>query len=180
MVDKRTMHEPSIRIPLVMRYPGWVATNAPRQVDQLVLTLDVAPTVLEACGAAPPPNFHGRSWKLLLQAGDPAWRASFLYEYNYERQFPYTPNLRGVRTDRWKYVHSPHGDDGPDRHLAELYDLQQDPEERRNLIREPAQAAKVKGLQAELARLLRETGVALDEVPLDEGIKQDLPDQRIR
>jgi len=179
-VDKRTMHEPSIRIPLVMRFPGWVATNAPRQVDQLVLTLDVAPTVLEACGVASPPNLHGRSWKRLVQTGDPAWRASFLYEYNYERQFPYTPNLRGVRTDRWKYVHSPHGDGGPDRHLAELYDLQQDPEERRNLIGEPAQAAKVKELQAELARLLRETGVERDEVPLDEGIKQDLPDQRIR
>ena len=59
------------------------------------------------------------------------WRNGWFYEYNYEKQFPYTPNVRGVRTDDWKYIRYPHGDGGPDRHLAELYDLKNDPEERR-------------------------------------------------
>ena len=49
MVDKRTMHEPSIRIPLVVRYPG--LTTEPRVVEQQVLTLDFAPSLLELCGA---------------------------------------------------------------------------------------------------------------------------------
>jgi hypothetical protein len=46
-----------------------------------------------------------------------------------------------VRTDSWKYVHYPHGDGGPDRHMAELYNIEFDPEERYNLIGNPKYAA---------------------------------------
>lgn len=180
MVDKRTMHEPSIRIPLAVRYPRLSPSGQPRVVEQMVLTEDIAPSILELCGAPPLNNIHGRSWVKLVQQGDAGWRKSFLYHYNYEKQFPYTPNVRGVRTDEWKYVHYPHGDGQPDRHLAELYDLKHDPEERKNLINDPAQAGRVKELQAELARLLLEVGITRDEMPLDEGIKQQLPDQKIR
>jgi N-acetylglucosamine-6-sulfatase len=180
MVDKRTMHEPSIRIPLVVRYPGLTSINKPRKISQLVLTVDTAPSLLELCNVATPSGIHGRSWKSLIQSGDPAWRHSFLYHYNYEKQFPYTPNIRGVRTDDWKYAHYPHGDGRPDRHMAELYDLKNDPEERRNLIADPASAGKLKELQAELDRLLTDLGITQDKMPLDEGIKQQLPDQKIR
>jgi len=53
MVDKRTMHEPSIRIPLVVRYPGLTPPARPRAVEQQVLTVDIAPSLLELCGAPP-------------------------------------------------------------------------------------------------------------------------------
>ena len=46
-------------------------------------------------------------------------------------------NIRGVRTRVWKYIRYPHGDGKPDRHMAELYNIKTDPEERRNLIRDP-------------------------------------------
>ncbi len=180
MVDKRTMHEPSIRIPLVMRYPGLIATNHPAVIDDLVLTLDVAPTLLELCGAPRLKGIAGRSWKTLVQKGDPAWRQSFLYEYNYERQFPYTPNVRGVRTDRWKYMHYPHGNGTTDRHRAELYDLKADPDERENLIDSPRHGLVLRSLKLELERLLRETGARPDFMPRDEGVKPELPDQSIR
>jgi N-acetylglucosamine-6-sulfatase len=180
MVDKRTMHEASIRVPIVVRYPGLTPVSKPRTIEQMVLTVDMAPSLLELCGAPPLANIHGRSWKKLVQDGDPAWRKSFLYHYNYEKQFPYTPNVRGVRTDEWKYIRYPHGDRKPDRHLAELYHLKHDPEERRNLIKDPAHAGKVQELQEELARLMAATGIVRDEMPLDEGIKQQLPDQKIR
>ena len=180
MVDKRTMHEASIRIPLVVRFPGLTAAEKPRTIEQMVLTVDMAPSLLELCGAPPLANIHGRSWKQLVQTGDAGWRKSFFYHYNYEKQFPYTPNVRGVRTDDWKYIHYPHGDGQPDRHLAELYDLKRDPEERRNLIKDPAQAERIKQLQTELTRLIAATGITRDEMPLDEGIKQQLPDQKIR
>ena len=62
-----------------------------------------------------------------MKSGDPGWRKSWFYYYNYEAEFPYTPNVRGVRTEEWKYIHYPHGDGGPDRHMAELYDLRHDP-----------------------------------------------------
>ena len=146
----------------------------------MVLTEDVAPSILELCQAPPLANIQGRSWKKLVQQGDPQWRKAFFYEYNYEKQFPYTPNIRGVRTDDWKYIHYPTGDGSPDRHLAELYDLKRDPDERHNLIHDPAAAGKLKELQGELARLMQATGLTDDQMPLDEGIKQQLPDQKIR
>jgi N-acetylglucosamine-6-sulfatase len=85
-----------------------------------------------------------------------------------------------VRTERWKYVHYPSGDGGPDRHGAELFDLVGDPEETRNLIGDPALAPVVRRLQAELARLLEETGASPDRMPVDEGVKKTLPDAKIR
>jgi N-acetylglucosamine-6-sulfatase len=180
MVDKRTMHEPSIRIPMVVRHPGLTPSSQPRRVEDLVLTVDLAPSILDLCGVSPLPSTHGRSWKRLVVQGDPSWRTSFFYEYNYEKQFPYTPNIRGIRTGTWKYMHYPHGDGSPDRHLAELYDLEHDPQERHNLIDDPAQAGRLRALQAELARLARATGLVRDTLPVDEGIKQELPDQKIR
>jgi N-acetylglucosamine-6-sulfatase len=180
MVDKRTMHEPSIRIPLIVRYPGLAPPGAPRAVSELVLTLDLAPSVLELCGLPSLPKIHGRSWVKLVQRGDSGWRKSFFYEYNYEKQFPYTPNVRGVRTEDWKYVHYPHGDGLPDRHLPELYDLRNDPDERHNLAADPQHTDNVRELRAELARLMKQSGLTRDEMPLDEGIKKELPDQKIR
>ena len=182
MVDKRTMHEASIRIPLLVRYPGLTPASQPKVIDQQVLTVDIAPSLLELCGARALPQVHGKSWVKLVQRGDPAWRKSWFYHYNYEKQFPYTPNVRGVRTDSWKYIRYPHGDGKPDRHLAELYNIEFDPEERHNLIANPKYAATVKDLQAELARLMQTTGLtpANDKMPLDQGIKQELPDAKIR
>jgi N-acetylglucosamine-6-sulfatase len=101
-------------------------------------------------------------------------------EYNYEKQFPYTPNVRGVRTDDWKYIHYPHGDEGPDRHKAELYHLTSDPKERKNRIDDPACAAKLAELKTELHRLIQETGALPDRMPIDEGVKKVLPEKSIR
>jgi N-acetylglucosamine-6-sulfatase len=176
MVDKRTAHEPSLRIPLLVRAPGRPSCV----VEQMVLTEDIAPSLLDLCGAKPLANIHGKSWKPLLEPGGGAWRTAFFYEYNYEKQFPYTPNVRAVRTDGWKYIHYPHGDGGPDRHQAELYDLKADSGERHNLIKDPAYAGKLNELQAELARQMTATGLVHDEMPLDEGVKQELPASSIR
>lgn len=179
MVDKRTAHEASLRIPLLVRYPG-LATG--KVVEPQALTIDVAPSLLELCGAKPIENVHGKSWVKLVREGDAAWRKSWFYEYNYEKQFPYTPNVRAVRTDAWKYIHYPHGDGSPDKHMAELYDEKNDPEERRNLIAVPEFAGKVRELQGELSRLMATTGLTpeTDKMPMDEGIKKELPDQKIR
>jgi arylsulfatase A-like enzyme len=182
MVDKRTMHEPSIRIPLVVRYPGLTPPDRPKVIEQQVLTVDLAPSLLELCGAPPLEKVHGASWVELVREGDPSWRTSWFYHYNYEKQFPYTPNVRGVRTETWKYIHYPHGDGGPDRHLAELYNIEFDPAERHNLIARPKYAGVVADLKAELDRLMRATGLTpeTDRMPLDEGIKTALPDPKIR
>ena len=59
-----------------------------------------------------------------------------------------------MRTDRYKYIHYPHGDGSPDRHLAELYDLKADPDETTNLIAKPEHAQTIAELQQELSRLM--------------------------
>jgi len=180
MIDKRTGHEPSLRIPLVVRYPQLVATTRPKVIEQQTLTLDFAPTILDICGVDPLPETHGESWKKLITTGDPEWRTSWYYEYNYEKQFPYTPNVRALRTDRWKYIRYPHGDGSPDKHMAELYDLRNDPKELHNLIDEPEHRELIAELREELDRRIKESGADPDTMPLDEGIKTELPDPDIR
>ena len=102
-------------------------------------------------------------------------RKSWLYFYNYEKEFPYTPNVRGVRTDDWKYIHYPHGDGGPDRHTAELYNLRADPLEQHNLIADPAAARTLEELRKESDLLLRAHQAVPDRMPMDDGIINILP-----
>jgi N-acetylglucosamine-6-sulfatase len=178
MVDKRTAHEPSIRIPLVVRYPGLTRSTQPRVVNRMVLTTDFAPSLLDLAGVAPPPNIHGRSWRRLAEGeDDPSWRQSYVYMYNYEKQFPYTPNVRALRTQEWKYVRYPNA---AVPHKAELYNLVADPGELVNLIDDPGQRSRVATLHGELDRQLRAIGAWPDVMPVDEGIGQALPDAAIR
>lgn len=182
MVDKRTPHEPSIRIVQLAKLPKRFLPSGPKTIDQQVLTIDMAPSLLELCDASPLDGIDGRSWVPLLKQDNPPWRKSWLYYYNYEKQFPYTPNVRAVRTDRWKYARYPHGDGSPDKHLAELYDLKADPEEKQNLVALPEYAPIVREMKAELAHTMLSVGLSdgMDPMPIDEGVKQELPDQKIR
>ncbi len=181
MVDKRTAHEGSLRIPLVVRYPRLVSPKQPRVIEAQTLTLDFAASILDICGAKSLPRTQGKSWKNLITTGDADWRTSWYYEYNYEKQFPYTPNVRALRTDKWKYIRYPHGDGSPDKHMAELYDLQNDPEERRNLINDKKHAALVSELRTELDRRIAEAHPGgKDTMPMDEGIKGELPEESLR
>ncbi|MEL7267849.1 MAG: sulfatase/phosphatase domain-containing protein, partial [Planctomycetota bacterium] len=181
MVDKRTGHEPSIRVPLVVRYPGLVNPSDSKIIPEITATIDFAPTILDICGAKPLTNAHGNSWKRLASGDKRGWRTSFYYEYNYEHQFPYTPNVRALRTDQYKFIRYPHGDGTPDRHMAELYDLQKDPGENRNLINRPEYKSVVQQLTTELDRLINVHGDGKpDTMPTDQGIQSGLPDKAIR
>lgn len=179
MVDKRTMHEPSIRIPVIVCGPG---LPAGRVISEQVLTIDVAPSLLELSGAKPLQNIQGQSWAKLVASGDPAWRKAWFYEYNYEKQFPYTPNVRGLRTDEWKFIRYPHGDGTKDRHRAELYHLSTDPAELKNLADSREHQAVRTSLERQLAELMEAQGLTAekDTMPLDQGIGTELPDQKVR
>jgi arylsulfatase A-like enzyme len=143
--DKRFMYEPALRMPLLVRWPGTI--DAGRRVRALVQNLDFAPTFLEAAGVAIPDGMQGRSLVPLLRGAAPGdWRRSIYYQY-YETGIHAVQPHYGVRTDRYKLIHFHELDEW------ELYDLEQDPEEMNNLHGDPAHAAVVAELRAELARL---------------------------
>ncbi|HOJ75226.1 MAG TPA: sulfatase [Phycisphaerae bacterium] len=150
LTDKRWAYEESIRIPLLAAGPG---IPRGRQIDAMVLNLDLAPTFLDLAGAPIPPSVQGRSLRPLLESREVAWRTSFLYEYFREDWLPGVPDILGVRTQEWKYVTYPGLED-----TAELYDLRTDALELRNLADDPAARDQLARMQAELDRLCRETG----------------------
>ena len=127
LIDKRTMYEASIRVPLIVHCPDLFEGGQRR--SEMLLNIDIAPTFLEAGGAPIPETMHGRSFHGLLTGSTTEWRDTFLYEYFWERAFPQTPTVIGVRGDRYKLMRF-HG--VWDRY--ELYDLQTDPDEMHNLL----------------------------------------------
>jgi len=177
-IDKRTMWEESIRIPFVVRYPE--AFRTPRVVERMVLNLDLAPSVLDLCGMAPLDRVHGASFKSVGQGDESNWRRSWMYEYNFENEFPYTPNVRGVRTEEWSYMHYPNGEGQPDTEKAELYNIRTDPKQKNNLIDAPDAQATLRQLQNELQRLQTSTGGLPDTMPVNPQLRFEMPDAAIR
>ena len=137
--DKRSAYEESLRIPLLVRYPQLGAKG--RLVDQIALNIDLAPTLLDFAGVPVPKEMHGRSWRPLLEGQTPAdWRRAFFYCYFFERNYA-IPMVTAVRTETAKLIKYPGHDE-----WTEVFDLQSDPYELRNLAQDPASAS----LQAEL------------------------------
>jgi len=127
LIDKRTMYEASIRVPLIIRGPA--GGRGGKRLQQMVLNLDFAPTFIELAGGQVPDSMQGRSFAPILQDSAAPGRDAFLYEYFWERAFPQTPTVLGVRTDQHKLMRY-HG--VWDRY--ELYDLAADPQEKHNLL----------------------------------------------
>lgn len=151
LFDKRLMYEPSIKVPMLVRYP---AAIAPRQVntEHMLLNIDVAPSLLNFAGVAAAPTMQGSSWAPLVRGERPAWRRDFLYQYF---EFPAAHCVRkhrGVRDERWKLIHW----ELPE--AWELYDLQADPSETFNLAGRPDYAAQQTRLRLRLTQLRREYG----------------------
>ena len=149
--DKRFMHEPSIRVPLLVRYPALVKPGS--TCDKMVLNIDLAPTVLDLAGLPTPKWMHGRSALPLLKGASPQWRTDWLYEY-FEFPGPHSVRKhRGIRTERYKLIHYY---EEPEE--FELYDLAKDPGERNNLYGQPGTKDLTQQLMKRLAELRKETG----------------------
>ena len=151
LYDKRFMYEPSLRIPLLVQWPG--VTKPGIVPEGMALNVDLAPTFLEVAGLPVPGDMHGRSLVPWLKGSAPKdWRTSMYYRYYHDPGHHNTRAHYGVRTPTHKLVH--YWKKGE----WELFDLRQDPNEQRNLIQDPAQAGTVTRLKAELARLRTELG----------------------
>ncbi len=124
--DKRAMYEEAIRIPLLMHFPSLIRPGT--RVREMALNIDLCPTLLDLAGLPIPGDVQGRSLRPLLAGRKIPWREEFLYEYDWEPDAGRRPAIRGVRTERWKYIEYPGS-----ANISELYDLRSDPQELHNL-----------------------------------------------
>ncbi len=149
-VERRLAYEEAIRIPLLMRYPPLIKAGS--TPEEIVLNIDLAPTLLELGGKSVPKEMQGRSFASLLSGRAYEPRKSFLIEYFTDTVFPRMLNMgyQAVRTDRWKYIRYTELTS-----MDELYDLHADPYELRNLVAEPSASDVVSTLRAEAKRLLK-------------------------
>jgi arylsulfatase A-like enzyme len=150
--ERRFAYEEGIRSPFVVRYPK--RAKAGSRVRDLVICQDLAPTFLELAGVKPGAQVQGRSFLPLLKGQRKGWRKSFLIEYWAENAMPWLVGMtyKAVRTDRHKLIHWVNR--GEARELDELYDLERDPFEMRNVARSPKYKPARAKLERELAKLV--------------------------
>lgn len=151
LIDKRQAYEESIRIPLLVRCPDLIKPQTVVTAD--LANIDFMPTFLEVAGVECPKGIAGKSFLPFLQGQTISWRENLLYAYFWERNFPQTPTMHAIRTDRFKYVHYYGVWD-----CDELYDLQEDPHELRNLIYSQDHTAILAGLKQRLFTELEAQG----------------------
>ncbi|MEN5233321.1 sulfatase [Sphingobacterium faecium] len=141
--DKRFIYEESLRTPFMIRYPGVIKPGT--VIEQSLLNIDWAPTLLEMAGVSVPQEIQGKSFSGLLQNKMINWRDHVYYHY-YEYPQPHRvmPHF-GIRTSKFKLVRF-YGD----QNLWELYNLEQDPQELNNIYKHFEHSKLVKKLKEDL------------------------------
>lgn len=152
LIDKRHAYEESMRVPLLVWAPGMVKPRS--VVDQVIMNVDLAPSFLELAGIRKPEQMQGYSFVDVLKGKSGGWqRDKVFYEYYWESAFPQTPTTFAIRTHQYKYIFY-HGVWD----INELYDLQADPYEMNNLVRDPAYKEIGMQLKKELFDWISQTG----------------------
>ncbi len=158
---KRSCHESSIRVPTALRGPGF---DGGGRISNLVNTIDLTPTLLDAAGIPVPEEMQGSSILPLTVGDNEGWPEETFVQIS-EAQVG-----RAVRTHRWKY-----GVDAPERHGAQsagsdryieqyLYDLEADPYELCNLIGMTSHAEVAEIMRQRLLRRMVEAGEEAPDV----------------
>ena len=146
--DKRFMYEESLKMPLIVKWPG--VTQAGVVNENLVQNLDYAETFLDIAGAEIPGDMQGKSLVPLLKGEKTEWRDAVYYHYY---QFPgvhMVPRHYGVRDSRYKLIHFYQFDQW------ELYDLKNDPDELTNQYSNSDYADEIVRLKTRLTELRKQ------------------------
>ncbi|MEK7404599.1 MAG: sulfatase-like hydrolase/transferase [Acidobacteriota bacterium] len=143
------MYEESIRVPMIWSHPGKI--KAGLTPSAMVSAYDYFPTILDYLGLTAPPDARrvGRSYAAFLRGQNPRWENRLYFEYCY---------VRAIRTENLKYV------ERIAEWPSELYDLEADPGETRNVIDDPAQRKNLDTLRADMHRFFERAGAP----PLEE------------
>lgn len=125
LVDKRWAYEEAMRIPFIVRWPS-VIPDPGRRAGQMVLNVDLAPTLSDLTASPVSDRFEGASFLQILKSAAAPGRQDWFYEYYPD--YPYrVPPQYAVRTSSYKYI------EFMTRRKPELYDIAHDPKERQNL-----------------------------------------------
>jgi len=146
-IQKWTMYDCATRVPLICRLPPALAPAAPAVYEDLVQLMDLAPTILELGGLEVPDNWEARSLLPLLGVGEPPagpFREHVYAELGRDHIQSSAEYLIMRRDPHRKWVVYPGTDEG------ELYDLDADPGETRNLWANPAHRAQRERAVAEM------------------------------
>ncbi len=144
---KRNPYEPSVRVPMLMRFPNGVHPGPPRVVDEPVQLADVMPTLLDAVGMRSPETVEGRSVLSILRDSGP-WRE---YVHGECAEVPTTGSGMHYLTDGLrKYVWL------PGQGVEHFFDLQSDPEEMVDLRADSRYHGEVETWRGRLVHTLRD------------------------
>jgi len=149
--DKRFMYEESFRTPLLIRYPKEIKPET--KIDKLVQNLDFAPTFLDYAGIEIPADMQGKSFRKLVSGETGEWRDAVYYTYYEYPSVHMVKRHYGVATERYKLMHFYYDIDE-----WEMYDLQTDPQEMKNIYNNPAYAEVQKMMHEKLAELRTQYG----------------------
>ncbi|EWS79797.1 sulfatase [Brachybacterium phenoliresistens] len=167
--DKRLMFDESLTMPFLVRWPGQIPAGT--EVEAMATNVDIAATLLEACGVEPAalPAQQGRSLLPWLRGESVEdWPDAVYYRYwEHDEPAHHAPAHYGIRTRTHKLIHyyndglgSPGSSDAVWPAQWELYDLVADPAELTNVAEDPAYAGIRAELEAQLARLQADVGDA--------------------
>lgn len=158
---KRSPHNSSIWVPFFMNGPGF---TGPKEVNELVGLIDVAPTILEAVGVPIPQTWKGRSAVKLID--EPAARAAWPNEQYI--QISESMTGRAVRTPDWTYcvadMTGARKKDSQTYTEYQIYDQRSDPNELVNLAGRREYRETANQLKARLKRLMSYAGEAEAEI----------------
>lgn len=148
---KWLMHEPSIRVPLIVYDQRLRQSSAGRVITEPVLNLDLAPTLLDLAGLPIPEEMQGRSFAPMMRGRNQPVRTEVFCEHLWDN--PQIPQTECLRTGGWKYIrYLKHPE------YEELYNLTDDPNESRNLAFDPGQSPRLLALRQRCRELAASAG----------------------
>lgn len=154
LAGKWSHFEESLRVPLIIADPRVAKSQRGKVSEAMALNLDLPTTFLDWAGVAVPAKYQGRSLKPLVEGAKPGdWRVESFHEHFAVRNR--IPAWEGVRTERFKYARY------IDHDHEFLHDLQNDPDELKNLATDPAHVETLKKLRRRTDEFVAQYGGAL-------------------
>jgi len=170
---KWLMYDNSIRVPLIVFDPR---VNKHQDVDDMVLNIDVPQTIVDIAGVKAPSTWQGKSLlPIVKQETNTIARDTILIEHIWD--FENIPPSEGVRTKKWKYFRYVN-----DKSIEELYDLEKDPQEIKNLIGKKKYRTVANKLRTKLDELIKKNSNEFRAAPTDltvELIREPATDVKI-